>query len=52
VKREVSLGDVHPTLLESGLVWAQADMALRYTKTKFIFANIIFISRNRRESEI
>ena len=45
VKRQVDLAEIHPTLVESGLVWAQADMAVRLGHMKDTYCELLRQSR-------
>jgi len=41
VKRKVDLAERHPTLVESGLVWTQADMAVRLGHMKDTYCELL-----------
>ncbi len=41
VKRKVALAENHPTLVESGLVWTQADMAVRLGHMKDTYCELL-----------
>lgn len=41
LKRQVDLADSHPTLVESGLVWTQADMAVRLGHMKDTYCELL-----------
>lgn len=45
LKRQVALAEVHPTLVESGLVWAQADMAVRLGHMRDTYCHLLGQSR-------
>ena len=45
LKRKVDLAETHPTLVESGLVWTQADMAVRLGHMKDTYCELLRQSR-------